>query len=148
MSRPPLTRPPEMSDDDAELMSAAAALLDRVYETGRHEVVAAMRLTDGTVRLGVHVDGSARRSAVCAEGVAAGNVFAYAAETGAAAVVVSCVSVLRRPSGTRHLIEPCGVCAELLSDYWPVARVWVTRGDEIVAVTATELLPAKRSRTW
>ncbi|MFD5316623.1 cytidine deaminase [Streptomyces sp. NPDC127098] len=138
-----------MSDDDAELMEAALALLDRVYVTGRHEVVAAMRLSDGSVHLGVHVDASSRRGAVCAEGVAAGNAVSHAAVTGAApAVVVSCVSVLRRPIGTQHVIEPCGVCAELLSDYWPEARVWVTRGDDTMAVTAAELLPAKRQRGW
>ncbi|WP_116951378.1 cytidine/deoxycytidylate deaminase family protein [Jiangella endophytica] len=148
MSRPPLTRPPEMDDADAAAMDAAMELLDRVHASGRHEVVAAMRLADGSVQLGVHVDGSARRSAVCAEGVAAGNVVAHAATTGAAATVVSCVSVLRRPAGTTHVIEPCGVCAELLSDYWPQARVWVTRGDETIAVTAADLLPAKRPRTW
>ncbi|PZF82159.1 cytidine deaminase [Jiangella anatolica] len=148
MSRPPLARPPEMGDDDAALMAAAAALLDRVYVAGRHEVVAAMRLADGSVQLGVHVDGSARRSAVCAEGVAAGNVVAYAATSGAAPSVLSSVSVLRRPGGTEHVIEPCGVCAELLSDYWPRARVWVTRGDDTVAVTAADLLPAKRLRQW
>lgn len=137
-----------MGDDDAALLEAAAALLDRVYVAGRHEVVAAMRLAGGSVQLGVHVDGSARRSAVCAEGVAAGNVVAHAAATGAAPSVVSCVSVLRRPGGTRHVIEPCGVCAELLSDYWPRARVWVTRGARTIAVTAAELLPAKRLREW
>jgi cytidine deaminase len=62
--------------------------------------------------------------------------------------VVSSVSVLRRLGGTRHVIEPCGVCAALLSDYWPEARVWVTRGDDTMAVTAAELLPAKRRREW
>lgn len=137
-----------MQDSDAELLERARGLLDRVYEAGRHEVVAAMRLADGTVQLGVHVDGSARRSAVCAEGVAAGNVFAHAAISGSAPRVEACVAVLRRPGGTEHLIEPCGVCAELLTDYWPDARVWVTQGDEAVALSAAELLPAKRVRGW
>jgi len=146
-TRPPLFRPLTMDGADAELMDAAAALLDRVYEPGRHEVVAAMRLADGSVQLGVHVDGSARRSAVCAEGVAAGNVFAHATGAGTAAVVSS-ISLLRRPEGTTHVIEPCGVCAELITDYWPDARVWVTDRDEIVAVSAADLLPAKRSRRW
>ena len=144
--RPPLRRPADMTDADAELMDAASELLRRVYVEGRHEVVAAMRLEDGSAQLGVHVDGSARRSAVCAEGVAAGNVIAHAA--GGTAGVVASVSVLRRPEGSMHVIEPCGVCAELMTDYWPDARVWVTRGDDIVAVAASDLLPAKRLRRW
>ncbi|MFG6446200.1 hypothetical protein ACFXQA_13140 [Microbacterium sp. P07] len=138
--RPPLARPAGMGDDDAELMATARTLLDTVYREGRHEVVAALRLRDESIVTGVHVDGSARRSAVCAEGVAAGNAIARGE------VVVAAVSVLRRPGGTEHVIEPCGVCAELLSDYWPDARVWVTEGDETVPSTFAELLPAKRRR--
>ncbi|MDQ1129290.1 hypothetical protein [Microbacterium sp. SORGH_AS_0888] len=142
--RPPLARPAEMDDADAELLGVARELLGAVYREGRHEVTAAFRLADGAIVTGVHVDGSARRSAVCAEGVAAGNAAAHLP----AAPVVSAVSVLRHPGGTWHVIEPCGVCAEMLSDHWPDARVWITRGDRIVATTMAELLPAKRRRTW
>lgn len=146
MSRPLARRPADMDDADAELLEAATALLRAVYEPVRHEVVAAMRTADGAVHLGVHVDGSARRSSVCAEGVAAGVVIAHGV-TGSAEVVSS-VSVLRRPEGTLHIIEPCGVCAEMITDYWPEAGVWVTQGDQIVRMRARELLPAKRRRGW
>ena len=115
--------------------------LDAVYRESRHEVVAAFRLADGRIVTGVHVDGSARRSAVCAEGVA-GNVVAVGG------TVVAGVSVLRRPGGSEHVIEPCGVCAELLTDYWPDARVWITRGADTVAIAMHDLLPAKRLRGW
>lgn len=142
--RPPLERPHGMSDDDAELLERARDLLRDRYLEGRHEVAAAFRLADGRVVTGIHVDGSARRSAVCAEGVAAGN--AIAAAVGAQ--VVAAVSVLRRATGEEHLIEPCGVCAEMLSDYWPDARVWVTVGDDSVASTFAGLLPVKRRRAW
>lgn len=131
-----------MGEGDAELLTVAAGLLGAVYREGRHEVVAALRMGDGSIVTGVHVDGSARRSAVCAEGVAAGNAIARGS------AVVAAVSVLRRPSGTEHVIEPCGVCAEMLSDYWPDARVWVTDGDETVPTTFAALLPAKRRRLW
>jgi len=144
-----------MGEGDAELLTVAAELLGAVYREGRHEVVAALRMGDGSIVTGVHVDGSARRSAVCAEGVAAGNAIARGSAVVAAgnaiargSAVVAAVSVLRRPSGTEHVIEPCGVCAEMLSDYWPDARVWVTDGDEIVPTTFAALLPAKRRRLW
>jgi cytidine deaminase len=146
-SRPPLTRPDAMGADDAELLSVARELLRRVYATGRHEVATAFRLDDGAIVLGVHVDGSARRSTVCAEGAAAAAVVARG-DADLPDRVRAVVSVLRRPSGSWHLIEPCGVCAELLTDYWPDARVWVTEGDTHVATTAAALLPAKRRRLW
>lgn len=145
-ARPPAERPDDMTDADAELLAAALGLLERVYVPGRHEVVAAMRTADGAVHLGVHVDGSARRSSVCAEGVAAGLVVAHGAS--GSSEVVSILSVLRRVEGTTHVIEPCGVCAELLTDYWPDAGVWVTRGDAVVQLQVSELLPAKRLRRW
>lgn len=145
-ARPLARRPHDMADEDAELLAAAMSLLEDVYVHGRHEVVTAMRTTDGAIHLGVHVDGSARRSSVCAEGVAAGMVVAHGV-TGSPKVAAM-VSVLRRVEGTMHVIEPCGVCAELLTDYWPEAAVWVTRGDDIVRVRASDLLPAKRLRRW
>jgi cytidine deaminase len=135
-----------MSDADAELLDAARELLGTVYREGWHEVAAAFRMSDGAIVTGVHVDGSARRSAVCAEGVAAGAAIAH--RGGGQARVVAIVSVLRRPGGTVHVIEPCGVCAELLSDYWPRARVWVTERDAIVSTDVAALLPSKRSRVW
>jgi cytidine deaminase len=145
-ARPPAERPDGMTDADAELLANALDLLERVYVPGRHEVVAAMRTSDGEMHLGVHVDGSARRSSVCAEGVAAGLVVAHGAS--GSSEVVSIVSVLRRVEGTTHVIEPCGVCAELLTDYWPAAAVWVTQGNEVVQLRVSELLPAKRLRRW
>ncbi|MFT4307630.1 MAG: hypothetical protein QM604_12150 [Microbacterium sp.] len=143
--RPPLHRPAEMGDGDAELLEAARRLLADAYEPDRHEVASAFRLGDGELVTGLHVDGSARRSAVCAEGVAAGNAFAHAA--GKPFEVVSIVSVLRRADGAEHVIEPCGVCAEMLGDYWPDAVVWVTSGDRIQPTTVAALLPARR-RHW
>ncbi|MBZ5739357.1 hypothetical protein [Nocardioides mangrovi] len=146
--RPPLARPAAMGDADAELMSVARELLGQWYREGRHEVATAWRLADGGVVTGLHVDGSARRSAVCAEGVAAGNAIAAGAGLRDGSGVEAIVSVLRRPGGTWHVIEPCGVCAELVTDYWPRARVWVGRGEEVVALPAADLLPAKYERIW
>jgi cytidine deaminase len=148
LDRPPLERPAAMGDADAELLATARALLEQCYREGRHEVATAWRMSDGGVVTGVHVDGSARRSAVCAEGAAASNAIAYAARRGVAAEVEAVVSVLRKPAGSWHVIEPCGVCAELITDYWPDARVWGAREGAVVGVQASELLPLKFRRTW
>lgn len=146
LDRPELAGIPEgMSPDDAELLAAALALLDSVYETGRHEVVAAMRTANGTIHLGAHLEASSGRASVCAEGAALGA--ALVAGAGTPLDIQAVVSVLRRPGGTEHIIEPCGVCAELLTDYSPAARVWVALDDGVQAIAALELLPAKRLRT-
>lgn len=140
--RPVLEGPPAgMDEGDRELLTTATAVLDSRYRQGVHEVAAALRLADGTVVTGIHVEATAGRASVCAESAA----LSAAIVTGSPVVAV--VGVLRRPGGTRHLIEPCGVCAELLADHAPGARVWVAVGDGFAAVGVSQLLPFRRRRT-
>ncbi|QSB15894.1 hypothetical protein JQS43_06055 [Natronosporangium hydrolyticum] len=154
----PVTAPPEMSPGDVELLDIAQQLLRQVWVAGRHEVATALRTPDGAVHTGVHLEGSCRRSSICAEAVALG-----AARVGlppdAPLTVESVVSVQVKPAGAFRIIAPCGVCRELLSDYSPQARVWLTAvvttgpgqvpaADQITAVAAIDLLPDKTRRAW
>jgi cytidine deaminase len=139
--RPTLDGPPAgMSEDDRELLAAAMRILESRYAVRRHEVAAALRLADGRVVTGLHVEAGAGRASVCAESAA------LSAAIIAGSPVVSIVGVLRRPTGTLHLIEPCGVCAELLGDHAPDATVWVAVDDAFGAVRVAELLPFRRRR--
>jgi cytidine deaminase len=136
-----------MGADDVELLETAQRVLGRVLVPGRHEVAAALRTADGQVFTGVHVEGSCRRSSICAEGVALGT--ARGGVTGELDVV-AVVSVQVKPADRFRVIAPCGVCRELISDYSPDARVWLTRpGDDAVVVArALDLLPEKSVRRW
>lgn len=60
------------------------------------------------------------------------------------------VSVQIKPAGRFRIIAPCGVCRELISDYAPDARIWLTRPDDDAIVTrpALGLLPDKTRRAW
>jgi cytidine deaminase len=139
--RPVLDGPPAgMSDADQELLRAARILLDVHHAPGVHEVAAALRLADGRMVTGLHVEASAGRASVCAESAA------LSAAIVAGSPVVSIVGVLRRPGGSHHIIEPCGVCAELLGDHAPDALVWVAVGDGFGPVRVHELLPYRRRR--
>ena len=132
---------------DLDLLRRAEDLLGAVFLAGRHEVATALRTTGGSVHLGVHVEGSCRRSSICAEGVALGAARAAGVPLGE---VASVVSVQIKPAGRFRIIAPCGVCRELISDYSPAATVWLTSPDtdEVVAVPALELLPSKSRRVW
>jgi cytidine deaminase len=137
--------PAGMSAADAELLGAARGLLEQRYSVGRHEVAAAMRLSDGRIITGLHLEASSSRASICAEG---GALAAAVAAVGATdAPISACVSVLRRPGGTWHLIEPCGVCAELLVDYAPDARIWLGTPAGFEPHTMRELLPFAQKRT-
>jgi cytidine deaminase len=132
---------------DLSLLRRAEDLLGKVFLAGRHEVATALRANDGSVHLGVHVEGSCRRSSICAEGVALGAARAAGVPLGEVAGVVS---VQIKPAGRFRIIAPCGVCRELISDYSPAATVWLTEPDtdEVIAVPALDLLPSKSRRVW
>ncbi|MFG2941487.1 cytidine deaminase [Streptomyces sp. NPDC048282] len=149
MSTAPVAVPPEMSADDAELLTVAQALLSRVWQADRHEVATALRTADGRIHTGVHVEGSCRRSSICAEGVALGTARGALAP-GAPLAVTSVVSVQIKPAGRFRIIAPCGVCRELISDYGPDTVVWITTVDDDrpVPVRALDLLPEKSRRRW
>ena len=138
-----------MAAADVELLRAAEQLLARVWVRDRHEVATALRTADGTIYHGVHVEGSCRRSSICAEGVALGTARAGLAP-GSALAVLSVVSVQVKPAETFRIIAPCGVCRELISDYSPDARIWVTSpaSETILSLAALDLLPEKSRRVW
>jgi cytidine deaminase len=143
----PVTPPPEMPAEDIRLLEIAQALLARVWVQGRHEVATALRAADGTLYTGVHVEGSCRRSSICAEGVALGTARA-GLEPGAPLRIDAVVSVQIKPAGQFRIIAPCGVCRELISDYSPDTKIWITGDAGILAVAALDLLPHKTRRTW
>ncbi len=142
-----VTAPPAMSPADLELLAIAQSLLGRVWVHGRHEVATALRTADGAVFTGVHMEGSCRRSSICAEGVALGTARAGIAPA-APLEIAAVVSVQIKPAGQYRIIAPCGVCRELISDYSPDARVWITGENGIVALAALALLPEKTRRVW
>jgi len=143
----PVLPPPEMAAGDLELLTLAQDLLARVWVHGRHEVATALRTADGAVHTGVHLEGSCRRSSICAEGVAMGAARG-AIDPDSPLAVLAVVSVQIKPAGQFRIIAPCGVCRELISDYSPEARVWITGESGILGVAALDLLPHKTRRVW
>jgi cytidine deaminase len=143
----PVLPPPGMSVADLRLLEIAQVLLARVWLPGRHEVATALRTADGGVYTGVHLEGSCRRSSICAEGVALGAARG-GIDPGSALLIDAVVSVQVKPAGQFRIIAPCGVCRELISDYSPDTAVWITGAAGIHAVPALDLLPEKTRRAW
>jgi len=137
--------PSDISAAERELLARAERLLAARHVPGRHEVAAALRTRAGAIHVGLHCDGSARRSGICAEGMALG-----AAAAAGDLDVETIVALHYKPAGTLRVISPCGVCRELLADYCPDATVlvyWDETG-AVQRVTVRELLPAKTIRRW
>ena len=143
----PVLPPPDMAPADRELLSIAQDLLGRVWTDNRHQVATALRTLDGRIYTGVHVEGSCRRSSICAEGVAMGTARG-GLPPDAPLHLEAIVSVQIKPAGQFRIIAPCGVCRELISDYSPDARVWLTGDTGIISIAALDLLPHKTRRLW
>jgi cytidine deaminase len=143
----PVAAPPGMPPSDVELLRLAEQLLTKVYVHGRHEVATALRTVDGSVFTGVHLEGSCRRSSICAEGIALGAARG-GLPAGAPLHVDVVVSVQIKPADTFRIIAPCGVCRELISDYSPDATVWLTTDAGPAPMRALDLLPEKTRRAW
>lgn len=143
----PVNPPPQMSEADAHLLRLAQELLGRVWVHGRHEVATALRAVDGRIYTGVHLEGSCRRSSICAEGVALGTARA-GMDPASPLKIDAVVSVQIKPAGQFRIIAPCGVCRELISDYSPDATVWITSDAGVEAIRAIDLLPSKTRRAW
>jgi cytidine deaminase len=136
-----------MSEADAHLLQLAQELLGRVWVHGRHEVATALRAADGRIFTGVHLEGSCRRSSICAEGVAMGTARG-GLDPNTPLKIEAIVSVQIKPAGQYRIIAPCGVCRELISDYSPDATVWITSEEQVVPIRAIDLLPSKTRRAW
>jgi cytidine deaminase len=131
-----------LTADDERLVTAARRVIGDNYEPERHHIGAAVRMRDGRVFAGVHVEGYVGRITLCAEAVALG-----AALSAGARGVATVVAVAHEPGGDGPVVSPCGMCRELISDYGLDARVIVpsVQGPPR-KVAVLDLLPAKYAR--
>lgn len=120
------------ADDD--LIEAASALLLRAYDATLHRVAAAARGLSGEVFLGLSL--ATPRVSVCAESSAVAN-----AKMACEEAVGTIVSVGLDPAGVPLVINPCGVCREVVPRFGRDLRVLVDAGGQIIAASPEELLP-------
>ncbi|MEV8253362.1 hypothetical protein AB0O95_05275 [Rhodoglobus sp. NPDC076762] len=120
---------------DAELIEAAAALLSRVHDPSAVRVAAAARGISGAVYLGVSL--ATPRVKVCAESCAVAN-----AKIGGEEAITTIVSVGLGVDDVPHVINPCGVCRELIPKFGQDLRVLIDTGHGVVAAAdPIELMP-------
>lgn len=131
---------------DLELVEAASEAIKKRYRNDWQEVGAALRTRTGKRYVGVNLDAYLGRMAVCAEGVALGQVITELGEAG-----VDTIVAVRHPKPNEtdrevRVVSPCGACRELIYDYDRNARVIVPspNGPEVVSIS--DLLPNKYSR--
>ena len=120
--------------EDEALIREARAMIRQHYKPDVHEVGAALRTRSGRIFSAVHLEAHVGRIAVCAEAIALGMA-AAAGDTEVEAIVAV--------DKHGHIVPPCGMCRELISDYAPECRVIL---GESRAVPVLDLLPEKYHR--
>ena len=131
---------PPLAPDDAQLLRAAQEIIEARFRPGWHAVGAALRLRDGRIVTGVHLEAFVGRIAVCAEAIALGRAVT---EFGSSAVhTVVAVQHPGRDTAFEEIpiVSPCGMCRELLLDYSPDVFVLLPGPERVPLRT---LLPAK-----
>ncbi|MCP4182896.1 MAG: cytidine deaminase [Hyphomicrobiales bacterium] len=132
-----------MSDLDDELIELAKRIIAQRYKTGWHTVGAALRLQNGKITTGVHLDANVGRIAVCAEAIALGQAITQYGSSD----IETIVAVRHSMDGEISIVSPCGMCREMISDYASNAKVIIP--DEVNSYRKykiDELLPSKYKR--
>ena len=123
-----------LTPTDHELIQAASDLLLRTHDAALHRVAAAARGVSGAVYLGLSL--ATPRVSVCAESSAIAN-----AKMAGEEAITTIVSVGLDPADRPVVINPCGVCREVVPTFGRDLHVLVSVNDDVTAVTSDALLP-------
>jgi cytidine deaminase len=126
-----------LNQQDSALLEQARSVLKERFKQDWHHVGAALRTRSGKTFAAVHLEAYVGRIAVCAEAIAIG----MAAAEGATEIE-TIVAVNRRG----EVVDPCGMCRELISDYSPEALVILPSDEGEIVLAISTLLPSKYRR--
>ncbi len=119
---------------DRQLIEEASALLARAHDPALHRVAAAARGVSGAVYLGLSL--FTPRESVCAESSAIANAKMVGEER-----IESIVSVGLGADDLARVVNPCGVCREVVPVFGRDVRVIVDVDGDVVVAEPRELLP-------
>ena len=128
----------KLTKQDLELIEKAKEAADRLHVDNIHEVAAAIRIKDGRIFTGIHIEANVGFADVCGEVAAICN-----AVSNGYREFDSIVAVGGDGKGSYKLLSPCGRCRELISDFG--MEIWVIVGtiEKPYKLRISELLPLK-----
>jgi cytidine deaminase len=126
-----------LNQQDNELLEQARTIIKKRFRQDWHHVGAALRTRSGKTFAAVHLEANVGRIAVCAEAIALGMAAAEGDTD-----IETIVAVNRRG----EVVDPCGMCRELISDYSPEATVIIPSDKGEIVMAISTLLPHKYVR--
>ena len=118
---------------DRELVSLAVEMQQRSYAPYSHfPVGAALLCCDSTVFTGCNVENASFGATICAERTAVTKAVSEGALKFTAIAVV----------GSGSPAWPCGICRQVLNEFAPDIKIYLTwNGDQVIETSLPELLP-------
>jgi cytidine deaminase len=129
-----------INDEDKALINAAKAAISAHHKGESHKLITAMQTVEGNIHYGINIQlDHIRRASACAESGAISSVV-LAKETPNLSV-----SVYRDSGGTNDIViaNPCGLCREMLANFYPDLDVIIDDGGNLRKSNSNEFLPFK-----
>jgi cytidine deaminase len=136
-----------LDENDLALVEAARGAIRKCYKPDWHVIGAALRLKNGAIFTGVHLEAYVGRMAVCAEAIALGRAVTEATNSKIETIVAVRHPAMSEETRDIKIVTPCGMCREMISDYSPEAMVIIpAESGAGIKVPVGQLLPHKYSR--
>lgn len=131
-----------IDERDNELIAKAKAKIEDTFEEKHHRLVTAVLTEEGNTYYGINLQlDRIRRASACSDSGAISNAVLNKEKPILIVAVRKPAAV--EPNQETKVVNPCGLCREMLTDYYPDINVIVTTPEGIKKCTAIELMPLK-----
>ena len=132
----------ELDTEATDLIDKALAKVSEGFDEQRHRLVTAILTEEGNVHYGINLQlDKIKRASACSDSGAISNVVLHREHP-------KLLVAVRKPFATEpdqkiKVVNPCGLCREMLTDYYPDLEVVVSTPDGVKKCVVSELLPLK-----
>jgi cytidine deaminase len=127
-------------DQMDELINLANQFILEKFDEQKHHVCCVIKLTNGQIIKGLHLGTYASRASICAEAVAVGNLIT------SLNIKEYNIEMIVTVNKLGIVVNPCGICRELIYDYFPNAKIIINNNGNYEQKSIEELLPNKYIR--
>lgn len=132
----------DIAEEDQALIKEAIATVERAFDEQHHRLVTAVLTEEGNIHYGINLLlNKIRRASACSESGAISSVVLNKEHP-------KRIVTVRKPMAdeidqTIKVVNPCGLCREMLTDYYPDIEVIINDDGKLGTCRAVDLLPLK-----
>lgn len=125
-----------------DLIDKASSKIAEGFNEDHHRLITAILTKEGNIHYGINLQlKKIKRASACSDSGAISNVVLNKEQP-------KLLVAVRKPTPGEHdqetkVVNPCGLCREMLTDYYPDLEVVVSTADGVRKCVISELLPLK-----